>query len=79
MVGRSKGRVILKKDWSFPAPSMEALSYSSEGMVVRPVEIRIMLKGMPIHTLATTTAIIAVPGEVSQSIFWPMSPRLLRM
>ena len=58
---------------------MDALSYSSVGMVVRPVEIRIILNGMPIQTFATIKASIAVPEEVSQSMFCEISPRLFRM
>ena len=69
IVGFNNGSVMLKKVCTLFAPSMEALSYSSFGIVVRPVEIKIMLNGIPIHTFAQIKASIAVPGVVSHSIF----------
>ena len=79
IVGFKRGSVILKKDCILFAPSMDALSYNSFGMVVSPVEMRIILNGIPIHTLAQIIANIAVFADVSQSIFLPIRPRLCRI
>ena len=49
IVGRRSGSVMRQKLWLALAPSIAALSYSSWGMVVSPVDSRIVLNGIPIH------------------------------
>jgi hypothetical protein len=61
------------------APSMDALSYSSWGIVVSPVDSSIVLKGIPIQTFAIMTTSMAVFELVSQSMFCEIRCRDLRI
>ena len=69
IIDRRSGSVIRQKLWLALAPSIAALSYSSWGMVVSPVDSRIVLNGIPIQTFAIMTTSMAVFELVSQSIF----------
>ena len=46
---------------------------------LKGIDMRIILNGIPIHTLAQIIANIAVFADVSQSIFLPIRPRLCRI
>src|SRR5580693_3716695 len=66
--GRSSGKVIRQNRCQPPAPSIDAASKTSVGMLCRPLYMMTRLNGMPIQTLAISTAARDQVGEVSQSI-----------
>src|ERR1700726_635200 len=66
--GRSSGKGIRQNRCHPPAPSIDAASKTSVGMLCRPLYMITRLNGMPIQTFAISTATRDQVGEVSQSI-----------
>ena len=71
----SPGRVTCQKRRHAEAPSTDAASYCSRGMLCRPARKETPKKGNPRHQLATITAIIAPSGVAMKAIGRLRSPR----
>src|SRR5690242_14222082 len=63
---RSRGNVIRQKRCQPVAPSIAAASYTSAGMICKPLYNRTRLNGIPIQTLAMITEASDQSGDVSQ-------------